>query len=68
MEKILKKSKFDLLAYKKMYANAKDKKEAVDWLFSNIDDKFSFWEILYDKLEDECKVEYLTNNLLKGFI
>lgn len=55
--------------FKTMIVNAKDKKEAVNWLFNNFDHEgFSFWKFKYDKLEGECEKVYMTRNMSNGFL
>jgi elongation factor 1-gamma len=62
-------TKFDFFAFKTMYVNAVNKQEALDYLWANWDDKaFSFWYLKYDKLPSECQKQFLTNNLMNGFI
>lgn len=57
--------------YKTLYANAKDKNEAVDELFkkwdTSFDKYFSVWSCHYDKLDVECKEEIKTNNMMSFF-
>jgi len=58
--------------FKTHYANAKDKNETVDKLWADfdnikVDQHFSFWCCLYDKLPSECKEEIKTNNLMSFF-
>ena len=62
-------TKFDLFAFKTMYVNAPNKKDALDFLLANWDENaFSFWYLVYDKLPSEGKVLFLTNNLMSGFL
>lgn len=62
-------SPFNFFDYKTMIVNAKDKKEAIDFLFKNFDKSgFSLWKVVYDKYEGEGEVLYMTNNLAKGFL
>jgi len=50
---------FNLFDFKTLYVNAKDKKEALDFLWKNIDvNGFSIWLIYYIKYEGEGKVLY----------
>lgn len=58
--------------FKTHYANAKDKNETVDKLWADwdtikVDEHYSFWCCLYDKLPSECKEEIKTNNLMSFF-
>lgn len=62
-------SSFNFFDFKTLITNAKDKKEAVKFLFDNIDvNGFSIWKIKYDKYEGEGEKLYMTNNLANGFV
>jgi elongation factor 1-gamma len=62
-------TKFDLFAFKTLYVNAPNKKDALDFLWQNWDENaFSFWHLTYDKLPSEGKKLFLTNNLMNGFL
>lgn len=62
-------SKFDLFAFKTLYVNAPNKADALKFLWENWDENgFSFWKLDYDKMPNEGKVVYLTNNLMNGFL
>ena len=48
---------------------AKDKKEAIQFLWDNFDPNgFSFWKVSYDKYPGEGQKLYMTNNLANGFL
>lgn len=60
---------FNFYDFKTLYVNAKNKQEALDFLWKNWDAKaFSFWHVRYDKLPGECQKLFLTKNLMTGFL
>ena len=71
-EKSLVATKFDFYDYKTLFVNAKDKKEALEKLWSDEcwDDKaLSFWKLEYEKASaKEGEKLHVNNNMLNGFI
>lgn len=62
-------SQFNFFDFKTLYVNAPRKQDALDFLWQHWDaSAFSFWRLEYDKLPTECKVLFLTNNLMGGFL
>ena len=62
-------TKFDLFNFKTFFVNEKDDAKRMQWVFDNFDENaLAFWELTYDKLDDECKVLYQTSNLMNGFV
>lgn len=62
-------SAFNLFDFKTLYVNAVDKKEALDFLWKNLDiNGFSLWKLKYDKAEGEGTVTFMTCNLMNGFL
>lgn len=60
-------SKFDLFAFKTLFVNAPDKKEAFKFFVDNYDPEgYSIYFVHYIKAEGEGKVLFLTNNLMNG--
>ncbi|XP_953151.1 elongation factor 1-gamma, putative [Theileria annulata] len=62
---------FVLDQWKKTYSNCKGDlyKEAMPWLWERFDPEgWSFYYMVYNKLEDECKSEVFTSNMLSGFL
>jgi len=58
--------------YKTHYANAENKNDSIDKLWTEFDEikveeHFSFWSCFYDKLDTECKEQIKTNNMLSFF-
>lgn len=52
-----------------MLVNAKNKADAVDFLFKNFDAQgFSLWKITYDKYPGEGEKLFMTKNLSNGFL
>jgi len=63
------KSDFNLMEWKKTYSNSKDLRgETMPWFMKENKENFTFWKVKYDKVEGECEKDYLTSNLLNGFI
>lgn len=57
--------------WKRIYSNNKTQlyQIAMPWFWKNYDSEgWSLYKIKYDKLEDECKVSFLTCNMLSGFL
>lgn len=68
-EYIFPETTFNFYDFKTLYVNAKNKHEALDFLWKNWDAKaFSFWYVRYDKLPGECQKLFLTKNLMTGFL
>eukprot|EP01071_Lankesteria_metandrocarpae_P009622 Lankesteria_metandrocarpae@DN5227_c0_g1_i1.p2 len=63
-------SSFNLDAWKRCYSNTKDLYgEAMKYFWENYDSAgWSLWYMRYEKLEDECKVSFVTSNQLGGFL
>ncbi|KAK2198435.1 bifunctional Elongation factor 1B gamma [Babesia duncani] len=64
-------SDFSLDVFKKLYSNCKGdlRTEVIPTLFKTFDDScFTFYFVKYNKLEDECKSELVTSNMLSGFL
>mmetsp|Transcript_5418 Transcript_5418/g.5380 ORF Transcript_5418/g.5380 Transcript_5418/m.5380 type:complete len:413 (+) Transcript_5418:33-1271(+) len=60
---------FVLDEWKKIYANCADKRSIIHHFWEKVDKEgWSVWYIKYQKLEGECQVLYLTENLLDGFL
>jgi elongation factor 1-gamma len=60
---------FVLDEWKKIYANTPDRRSVIHHFWEKIDKEgWSVWFIKYQKVEGECQVLYLTENLLDGFI
>eukprot|EP00918_Siedleckia_nematoides_P004607 GHVU01010264.1.p1 GENE.GHVU01010264.1~~GHVU01010264.1.p1 ORF type:complete len:359 (+),score=84.25 GHVU01010264.1:598-1674(+) len=56
--------------WKRVYSNTKDLYgTAMPWLWEHFDKEgYCFFFMKYDKLEDECKVDFVSSNQLKGFL
>ena len=62
-------TKFDLFNFKTFFVNEKDNEKRMKFVFDNFDENaLAFWELTYDKLDDECKILYQTSNLMNGFV
>ncbi|EDO06049.1 Elongation factor 1 gamma conserved domain family protein [Babesia bovis T2Bo] len=64
-------SGFVIDTWKKTYSNCKGdlEKEVMPWLWDNFDsDNWNFYFMKYNKLDDECKSEITTSNMLSGFL
>ncbi|UKJ89740.1 elongation factor 1-gamma [Theileria orientalis] len=64
-------SSFSLDQWKKTYSNCKGDlyTGVMPWFWSNFDPEgFSLYLMVYNKLEDECKSEVFTSNMLSGFL
>ena len=62
-------SNFKLHDFKTFFVNEKDKATKMKHLWENFDkNAYSFWQLTYDKLEDECTKLYMTSNLMNGFV
>lgn len=60
---------FNFFDYKTLIVNAKDKKEAIQFLWDNVDvNGFSLWKVYYEKYEGEGEKLFMTNNLANGFL
>eukprot|EP00917_Polyrhabdina_sp_WS-2016_P015285 GHVP01033282.1.p1 GENE.GHVP01033282.1~~GHVP01033282.1.p1 ORF type:complete len:397 (+),score=57.40 GHVP01033282.1:1708-2898(+) len=57
-------------AWKRAYSNTKDLHgEAMTYFWQHFDAQgYTLWHMVYNKLEDECKINYATSNLLNGFL
>jgi len=48
---------------KKTVLNEKDLVKRMTWLKENFEkEAYSFWKMDYDKLKDECEIDYITRN------
>lgn len=66
---LLPETPFGLYDFKTLIVNAKDKKEAIKFLWDNFDQKgWSFWRIEYDMYEGEGEQLFMTKNLANGFL
>lgn len=66
---LLPETTFSLYDFKTLIVNSSDKKEAIDFLWKNFDNKgFSFWRIEYEKYPGEGEKLFMTNNLARGFL
>eukprot|EP01087_Luapelamoeba_hula_P002204 TRINITY_DN118_c0_g1_i1.p1 TRINITY_DN118_c0_g1~~TRINITY_DN118_c0_g1_i1.p1 ORF type:complete len:417 (-),score=89.03 TRINITY_DN118_c0_g1_i1:65-1315(-) len=64
----LPKSKLDMDEWKRTYSNEKTREVALPWLWEHYDPEgYSLWFADY-KYNDECVKNFMTNNLLGGFI
>lgn len=66
---LLPETSFVLDEWKKIYANTTDRRSIIHHFWEKIDKEgWSVWFIKYQKVEGECQVLYLTENLLDGFM
>jgi len=64
----LPKSKLDMDEWKRTYSNEKIREVALPWLWEHFDPEgYSLWVADY-KYNDECEKNFMTSNLLGGFI
>jgi elongation factor 1-gamma len=62
-------SSFVIDAWKRLYANTKQKREVISQFWTNYENEgWSLWLLQYQKAEGEGQVLFKTNNLLEGFI
>ena len=63
------KSDLDFNDFKFYVANEKDAEKRVNYMLEKLDfNAFSFFHLTYDKLPNQCSVDYKTKNLLIGFL